>query len=315
MLRRLIIFNIGAVTIYECAESVFSNGSSIKASWLRATLLLSLLAMSSLSCAQDLWDSENRFRAYLGGFWPEVNSTIAIYGDDLMPIPPIDVEDVLGVPSSKGAAWGGINWKISKRNALEFEYFNLNRNGGISDTFSPPLEVGDGFIESGEINTFYDTSVLRLTYGFSILSSKRMDLQLKAGIHLAKLEAGLQVLGGICTPNTVPSAPPGCPSLQSDTQSEDVTAPLPHLGASFSYAFSETWGVRLTAIGFAIELDSIEGSILELDVDVAWKPWERVGIGAGWRYFNANVEASNADLNGEFDFEYSGPSVFINVWF
>lgn len=73
--------------------------------------------------------------------------------------------------------------------------------------------------------------------------------------------------------------------------------------------------MRLTAIGFAIEIDSLEGSILELDADVAWKPWKQLGIGAGWRYFNTNVKAGNSTLNGEFDFEYSGPTVFINYWF
>ena len=274
-----------------------------------------MLAISSLAWGQDLADPDYRFRVYLGGFWPEIDSKIGINGEDFEPLPPINVEDVLRVPSSKGAAWGGINWKISKRSALEFEYFALNRSGGLTDTFSPPLEVGDGFIESGEINTFYDTSIMRLTYGYSLLSSERMDLQLKAGIHVAKLEAGLQIQGQICTPNTVPAVPPGCPIAQTDTESEDVTAPLPHLGASFTYAFSETWGMRVTAIGFAIEIDSIEGSILELDADVVWKPWEQFGIGAGWRYFNTNVKASTSQLNGEFDFEYSGPSVFVNYWF
>ena len=287
----------------------------MRTSWLRTALLLPLLAISSLAWGQNLADPDYRFRVYLGGFWPEIDSKIGINGEDFEPLPPINVEDVLRVPGSKGAAWGGINWKISKRSALEFEYFALNRSGGLTDTFSPPLEVGDGFIESGEINTFYDTSIMRLTYGYSLLSSERMDLQLKAGIHVAKLEAGLQIQGQICTPNTVPAVPPGCPIAQTDTESEDVTAPLPHLGASFTYAFSETWGMRVTAIGFAIEIDSIEGSILELDADVVWKPWEQFGIGAGWRYFNTNVKASTSQLNGEFDFEYSGPSVFVNYWF
>jgi hypothetical protein len=287
----------------------------VKTSLLRTTFLLPLLALSSLAQGQNLADPEYRHRIYVGGFWPSINSKIAINGEDFRPLPPINVEDVLRVPDSKGTAWGGIDWKISRRNALGFEYFSLNRNGGISDTFSPPLEVGDGFIESGQIYTFYDTSVLRLTYGYSLLSNKRMDLQLVAGIHVVKLGAGLQISGEICTPNTVPSVPPGCPTAQTETASEDVTAPLPHLGASYTYAFSETLGMRLKAIGFAIEIGSIDGSILELDADVAWKPSKHFGIGAGWRYFNTNVKASSSTLNGEFDFEYSGPSVFINYWF
>jgi hypothetical protein len=287
----------------------------VKTSWLGKTILLPLLAMSSIAWGQNLADPDHKHRVYLGGFWPKIDSKIAINGEDFTPLPPINVEGVLRVPDSKGAAWGGIDWKISRRNALEVEYFSLNRNGGISDTFSPPLEVGDGFIESGQINTFYNTSIMRLTYGYSVMSSERMDLQLKAGIHVAKLEAGLQISGQICTPNTTPSVPPGCPTAQTETASEDVSAPLPHFGASYTYAFSDTLAMRLTAIGFAIEIGSIDGSILELDADVAWKPWKRFGVGAGWRYFNSNVKARGSTLNGEFDFDYSGPSAFINYWF
>lgn len=287
----------------------------MKTSLPRTTFLLPLLAMSSLAQGQNLADPEYRHRVYLGGFWPDIDSKISIYGEDFEPLPPINVEGVLRVPDSKGAAWGGIDWKISRRNSLEFEYFSLNRDGGVSDTFSPPLEVGDGFIESGRINTFYDTDILRLTYGYSLISNERMDLQLKAGIHVAKLEAGLQISGQICTPNTTPSVPPGCPTAQTDTESEDVTAPLPHFGASYTYAFSDTLALRLTAIGFAIEIGSIDGSILELDADVAWKLSNQFGVGAGWRYFDSKVKASGSTLNGEFDFEYSGPIVFINYWF
>ena len=283
--------------------------------WLRTAFLLSLLALSSQAWGQDLANPEHKFRVYLGGFWPQIDSKIGINGEDFDPRPPVNVEDVLRVPDSKGAAWGGINWKISKRNSLEFEYFALNRNGGLTDTFSPPLEVRDLYIESGEIGTFYDTSITRLTYGYSLKSSERMDLQLKAGIHVAKLQAGLRISGQICSPDTAPAVPPGCPTAQTGTASEGVTAPLPHFGASLTYALSETWGMRLTAIGFALEIDSIKGSIVELGADVAWKPWKQFGLGAGMRYFDTSIKAANSTLNGEFDFQYIGPSVFVNYWF
>ena len=46
-----------------------------------------------------------------------------------------------------------------------------------------------------------------------------------------------------------------------------------------------TLTLRLQAIGFAIEIDSIDGSIIELDADVAWQPWQNFGFGAGFKYF------------------------------
>ncbi|MBT8442159.1 MAG: hypothetical protein KJO76_07230 [Gammaproteobacteria bacterium] len=118
----------------------------------------------------------DRFRVYLGGFWPQVDSKIGINGDVLPPGPPVDIEETLGVEDSKGVAWAGARWRISRRNSLELELFSLERDGGTSGTFSPPIKIGDTVIESGSIATSYDTSIGRLTYGFSLVRDDRMDM-------------------------------------------------------------------------------------------------------------------------------------------
>jgi hypothetical protein len=278
--------------------------------------LVAIFAYASSANAQNEYESFNKpWRVYIGGFWPDPSSKLEINGDIIPPGPPTSVEDVLGLEDSKAVAWGGVAWHISRRNSLELETFSLNRNGGASGTFVPPVEVGDFFIESGAIATSYDTSLSRITYGFSIMRSERMDFQLKAGIHIAKLEAGVQISGEICGPMTVPTSPPGCPAAGSEAVSEDVTAPLPHFGASFGYALSPTLALSFQAIGFAIEIDSIDGSIFELDADIAWQPFDHVGFGAGVRYFNTNVKAAGSELNGEFDFEYVGPVLYFVATF
>jgi len=284
---------------------------------LRTFVLLGLLAITSSAIADSEYGNFNQsFRLYLGGFWPEINSQIAINSDlTPEPIPPVDVEDLLNVTDSKGAAWGGIQWFFGSRHSLELEHFSLNRDGAKSDTFSPPLQFGDFYIEAGEVSTNYDTALTRLTYGFSVVRSERTNFKLKAGLHVVKLEAGVGVSGLICGPTTVPSVPPGCPAAGSGTASEDVTAPLPHFGASYAYAMTPTLTLRLQAIGFAIEIESIDGSIIEVDADVAWQPWQNFGLGAGFRYFNTNVKAGTSKLNGEFDFEYLGPAVYVQATF
>ena len=288
----------------------------MKTSRLQALALIGVLAFSASASAQDDYAKFNDpWRVYLGGFWPEPTSKVGINGDILPPEPPISVEDVLGVEDSKGVAWGGIAWHFARRHSVEFETFSLNRNGGVSDVFDPPIEVGDYFIESGTIGTSYDTSLSRLTYGFSVMRSDRSDFQLKAGLHIAKLEAGIQLAGDICGPTTDPTAPPGCPPAGSESLTEDVTAPLPHFGGSFRYAMTPSLALSFEAMGFAIELDSIEGSILELAADLVWQPWQNFGGGVGLRYFNTNVKAGNSELNGEFDLEYWGPVLYLQASF
>ena len=284
---------------------------------LQTFVLLGLLAITSSASADGEYANlDHSFRLYLGGFWPEIDSQLSINSDQVPePIPPVDVEDLLGVTDSKGALWGGATWFFTKRQSLELEYFTLNRDGGANGTFSPPLQFGDYYIEAGEVSTNYDTALTRLTYGFSVYHSDRADLRLKAGLHSVKLGAGVGVSGQICGPSTVPSVPPGCPAAGSGQASEDVTAPLPHFGASYVFAMTPALALRLQAIGFAVEIESIEGSILEIDADVVWQPWETFGVGAGFRYFNTNVKAGNSELNGEFDFEYLGPSIYVQATF
>jgi hypothetical protein len=121
--------------------------------------------------------------------------------------------------------------------------------------------------------------------------------------------------GDICDQSTVPTVPPGCPTATTGAEEEDVTAPLPHFGVSYAYAFSPSVALRLQALAFAIEIDSIKGSILEADADLTWQPTRHFGAGIGFRYFNTNVKGKGSELNGEFDFEYVGPVVYIQASF
>ena len=97
--------------------------------------LLSLLAgLAPPAVAQDNGEYANfndPFRVYLGGFSPTLSSTITINGENVTP-PPIEIERVLGVSDGESVIWGGVQWMISERNAIEFEFFQLNRDGLIN---------------------------------------------------------------------------------------------------------------------------------------------------------------------------------------
>jgi hypothetical protein len=257
----------------------------------------------------------DKWRIYAGGFFPDISSSIAINGDSESP-PPIGIEDVLGVEDGKNTGFVGAAWHISNRNSLEFEYFKLDRDGSIDllNGQDDPIAIGDYLITEGSVNTSFDVGVGRLTYGFSVIRNERMDFQLKAGLHLADLSVALQLSGDICD-LAAGDDPAACPTLQTQAAEEDVTAPLPHFGGSFGYAITPNIAMNINLIGFAIELDSIDGSLIEADADIEWSPWRHFGVGVGLRYFNADVESKGSSLNGQFDFEYWGPTIFISSSF
>jgi len=286
---------------------------SIPGTIVRSALLVAFLA--SPVFAQDYPILDDDWRVYIGAFRATVNSEIGINGDILPPGPPIDIEDVLGIEESKTVAWGGISWHFARRHSVEAEFFVLNRSASVTQPFEPPLQVGDIFIESGTVATSYDTGVQRLTYGYSAIRSERSDLRLQAGLHFASLKVNFGIEGAICDPTTTPSTPPGCPPLGTATENEDVSSPLPHFGASYSYALTPTLALNVGAMGFALEVDGIDGSILEVDADIAWQPFRHVGFGAGYRFFRLDVESQGSELNGQFGFEYGGPMVYVQATF
>ncbi|MDH3511305.1 MAG: hypothetical protein OER85_10675 [Gammaproteobacteria bacterium] len=271
-------------------------------------LALSFSGNASAAPAGENHVLNDKYAIWLGGFFPELSSKIQINGDIIGDGDIIDFEDTLGLEDSKTVIWGGARWRISRRNSLEFEFADLNRDGSISG-ITEELQIGDSLVQAGaRIDSRFDVTLGRLTYGFSLLRDEKMDIQLKAGLHIADLSVGLQLTGAVC----VDGEPPPC-FIEFETpqvESEDVTAPLPHFGGSFSYAFTPNISARFQVIGFAIELDSLDGSLVEVDADVVWTPWEHFGFGAGLRYFNVDVESKGSDLNGQFDYEYYGPAIY-----
>lgn len=278
-------------------------------------ILFCLLTNQAMAQSQDsgLYDKFNApWRVYVGGFSPSVDSEISINGDAVEP-PPIDVEGELGVEDGNTVLWGGVQWHISQRSSLEFEYFALSRDGSVN-LVQEPIEVGDLIIESGSIDSKFDMKMSRLTYGFSMSRSERMDLQIKGGLHIGDFSAELQLLGTVCDVSL--GEMPPCPANQTPPlESEEVTAPLPHIGLSWGYAITPNVHTRLQAIGFAIEINNIDGSLIEVDADLTWQPWQNFGLGAGLRYFTINVDGTRGSLKGEFDYEYYGPVLYIQGTF
>jgi hypothetical protein len=278
-------------------------------------IAMSLWVSSVAVAADDNPMLNDPWRIYVGAFNASVDSRLGFSSADFPNIPDIDIEDVLGVDDSEVVMVAGAAWHFKPRHALELEFFSLNRNAQLSGTFTPPIQIDDLFIEDGQITSSYDTTVTRLTYAYSIMRSERSDLQLLGGIHVAQLDIAVQLAGGVCRPDTDPTEPPGCPTDTSGDDSKNVSAPLPHLGAAYTYAFTPNLAMHLGVKGFAVEIDNIEGTIIEIDADVGWQPWRNIGVGAGVRYFKTQVDSTGTDVDGKIEFEYFGPMVFVQATF
>jgi hypothetical protein len=261
---------------------------------------------------------DDKFSLWIGGFFPNVKSTIRLDSNSItLPGDEIDFENFLGLEDSKSVLWGGFRWHANYRNQLEVEINNLNRTGSVSAS-TGDVNIGDQTIIAGaQIDTQFDLALVRLTYGFSVIRKQKHDLAVKAGVHMAFVGLKIDAFGDIQDVDTGMTVcnPSPC---QASIETSDYTLPLPHLGLSYTYAITPKWGLRTQALGFAIKIGDIKGTMAEFDLDVHYQPWEHVGFGGGLRYWDLTVEYSDdgseggySPINGEFQYKYWGPALYI----
>jgi hypothetical protein len=247
----------------------------------------------------------DRFTLYLGGFFPQVSSDIRLDGSSGIG-DTISFENTLGMEDSASVLWGGASWRISRRNKLEFEYFQLNRSGRVG-AVTDPFWIGESLVQVGaQVESKFDVGIGRLTYAYAIVADERKEFAVKAGLHWASVDAALRLSGAVI------DIPSGQPIAAGSTKTEEgnISAPLPHAGLSFSYAITPKLLARAQGLGFALSVGDYSGSLIDAGIDLAYTPWKHFGFGAGIRYFALRLEAENNRLDGEFDFDYWGPTLF-----
>lgn len=272
-----------------------------------AACLVLVLATGAVSAAfADLPGKHpvlnKRFRIGVGGFFPGIDSNLQLDGSDT-PGTNLDFEDLLALEDSANTLWATADWHISKRHGLEFEFVQLNRSNSLSGT-SEEYQVGDTLLQvGGNVDTTFDVSLYRLTYGFSLIRSDATQLQIHAGAHLADVSASLELSGELTVDGQVFEE-------TVSTEGGSLTAPLPHLGGSITQAITERFALNAHIIGFALEVEGVEGSIIEGGFGAEWSFGPRFGLGAGGRYFKLSVDDEGEGQRERFEFRYFGPTVY-----
>ncbi|MFW2403362.1 MAG: hypothetical protein ACN4GT_01265 [Gammaproteobacteria bacterium] len=275
-----------------------------------ALAIVALLTGGTASAANESLAAahlDKRFSLWLGGFFPEVDSKIRLDDPDGQPGDTIDFEETLGLEDGKSVLFGGARWRFNRRHQLEGEFIQLNRSG-LLEAVSEGLDIGDYEARVGaRIESQFNVTIARLTYGYAVVETEKSAVNLKAGLHVARFKTLLRLSGNVFI-DGVPIIDEGFSFVDEGT---DLTAPLPHFGASWGYAISDRFALRAQGLVFALNIDDWKGSLIDLGFDAQYHPWRRFGLGAGIRYFKTTVENGNPGKTfGKFVYEYYGPVVY-----
>ena len=260
-------------------------------------------------CAQEKTFEDtpwNRAALEFGFFATTINSNLRLgsgVGID------IDVEKILGMNSNNQVFRLKGFWRFSKnkRHRMDLGWFSFNRSGSNKIARDIIIEGPDGKeieIKAGtEVRSYLDLDIYKGLYSYSLFLDDRLDLALGVGLYVMPIEAGLRAAGAI------------------DTKvDESFTAPLPVFSIRTDILITPKWFFRTGAEVFYLAIDDYVGNIIATYAALEYKPWKRIGLGAGADFTRLYVESNDfdvpgVDFKGTVEFEFAGVELFAKLYF
>ena len=263
-------------------------------------LSLGLTALSAHAQSRAL---DEKVWLRLGAFNPDIDSRIRLdragsstpTGTDLVG------ERDLGLPRSKSVPSALIGLRLAGRWRAEFEYFSLRRSGqaplGLSVAF------GDS-VFSAAVNSKLDSTVYRLSAGYSLLRTPNAEFGAVVGVHVTDFNVSLRgsaLVNGIV--------------LASAVEERSRTLPLPTLGLYGAYGFAPNWLASSRLDVFQLNRGGYSGKLANFEANVEYQFAGNFGVGAGWRTNTLRLDVDRGNFMGRVSYRFSGPQVFAKIGF
>ncbi len=245
---------------------------------------------------------DDKFTFKLGASWLKADGSFSSTreGD---PTEKLTTSD-LGVDDTETNAAFSARWRFTERWRLTFDYFGLDVNGNVRENFDD-LDFGDieasGFLA---VDTKFKTDFYITQVGYSLLKNERAELGIGAGVHLVRFDTKLKVSGGINNASG---------SVQSD--SVDLTAPLPNVLGYGTYAFTPKLSLDGSAGWFGLNYDDYDGNLLTLAANLDYRLTDHFGVGVGYNYINMDLTINKSNRKDKYDIDYKGPVLYVTASF
>ena len=275
---------------------------------LAALLVASAPAAGQSSADWESWPTADRWSIGVGYFAPELDTSILVTDENQIVGTGISFERNLGMDDSEDTVLAFIHWRMFKRHAFEYRYFQLDRSATTTSS-SVSIAIGEEVFDvTLPIQSIFDITAHELAYAYSLLFDDRKNLYLGVGISMQDLSLGIQ--GTESSPN------PG----EIINSTLDSTAPLPTLNVGFDYAFTDKW-LFVSRLGWlAVEVDfgadeDLDGKILNANAGIQWNAFKHVGFFLQYQVFDVDVDYSDRGVLWAIDYDYTGPVLGVDVRF
>lgn len=259
----------------------------------KSLLLAGMIFSSPLIFAAE----DGKFGFSLGAFFSDMDTRTRIDSkSDLIGFE-TSMEDDLGLDSSENVFRFDGYYRFNDRHRMDASVFSFSRSG--ASTITTDLQWGDRFFTfDTNLDTTFDLDVYKASYTYSFLVRDKGYLGVSAGLYVADINLEVTNLDD-----------------QSESESSDVTAPLPVIGLRGEYRINDKWSLRGSSEFFFIDIDEIKGALFDLYVGIDYQIFENVALGAGVNSVKIDVDADGSHIVGALDWKYDGALVYLKFDF
>jgi len=242
----------------------------------------------------------DRFRLSAGFFVPVSNTDLQVGVHGGVNGTPINLKKDLGYDAAQLTFLANFQWRISRRSRLNLSYYNIPRKS--THTLDKDIIFrNDTFHVNSSVNSYFNTAIYQISYGYAILSKPNYELGVMIGTHLVGGKAGISVNG-----NNVGA---------STNTNFGFTAPLPDLGLWGGYTFSNRFAVNLDIDYLSLTVGDVTGSIFAYDLLFIYRVMPKLDISLGYSGLNFKVDLVKEHATGSFKWGFNGPALGVTYAF
>jgi len=268
------------------------------------TAILAAAVLQSPGADNSTAASEKRYLPWekgsikFGGFAAAFDSDLSFGLNDASGIT-INAEELFDLESSLLVFRAEAMYRPGKslRHQLDFIYASYHRDG--SGTLNEEIEInGVTYPVNAQIDTLFDFDIIRGTYSYAVLQDERMRIAIGLGVYAVPVEYRLSIetTGG-----------------RSSVEGADTTLPLPALALRGEFQLIPKLFLNAGIDAMYLELNDFQGSLLDVNLALEYRPWKHVGFGVGYNGMSVHAEAEGdgsgypgADFVGSVDVRFTG---------
>ena len=247
---------------------------------------------------------DDKYFLVIGGFFPNIDSSVRVDSTSGIPGTGLDLEDSLGLEESAASPYLYFRWRYHPVHRVEIEYYELLRSG--TSIMQGDFREGDISGSAGVgVQTSFDVRIGRITYGYDLVKDKKKEFGILAGLHVTSAKVNFEFRGDFTID--------GVGDVKGDVATEEagITFPLPHVGAFFAYSFTPKLSTQLDLLLFGIEVAGIKGTLVESNATVHYQFSKHFGIGTGLKFYRFRLEdTGHSSKDSRFDYDFFGPVLF-----